>query len=105
MGGLGAVKICNNKCKGKPLPVTDRRGPQGCETSILPDFLDIQLTDCGKVLSVTRRPSLTRGRLLILIFVRGRLDPRDIVQLEELGQLKNQVTSSGIEPDTSRLVA
>jgi hypothetical protein len=31
--------------------------------------------------------------------------PGDIVKLEELGQMKNPVTSMGIEPATFRLVA
>jgi hypothetical protein len=30
-------------------------GPQGCETSRLPHFLDNRLTDGGKVVSLTRR--------------------------------------------------
>jgi hypothetical protein len=31
--------------KGKVIPVTGRGGPQGCETSRLPHFLDNLLTD------------------------------------------------------------
>jgi hypothetical protein len=37
-------------------------------------------------------------------FVRGRVDPRAIVRLEGLGQLKNPMTL-GIEPETFQLVA
>jgi hypothetical protein len=48
---------------------------------------------------------LPLGRFLILISVRGLVDPRAIVRLEGLGQLNNPVTSLGIEPATFRLVA
>jgi hypothetical protein len=42
-------------------------------------------------------------RFMVLIFVTGRVDPRNIVRLKGLGQLKNPMTS-GIEPATFRLV-
>jgi hypothetical protein len=42
---------------------------------------------------------------LVLISVRGRVDARVIVRLKGLGQLKNPMTLSGIEPATFRLVA
>jgi hypothetical protein len=45
----------------------------------------------------TGRPLLP-GRFLVLIYVRGWIDLRTIVRLEGLGQLKNPVTSSGMEP-------
>jgi hypothetical protein len=48
---------------------------------------------------------LPPGRFLVLISVRGRVDPRAIVWLEGLSQLENPMTSSGIEPATFRLVA
>jgi hypothetical protein len=47
---------------------------------------------------------LPSGIFLMLISVRGWVDPRVIVRLEGLGQLKNPMTS-GIEPATFRLIA
>jgi hypothetical protein len=48
---------------------------------------------------------LPPGRFLVLISVRGWVNPRGMVTLEGLGQLKNAVTSSGIKFATFRLVA
>jgi hypothetical protein len=44
-------------------------------------------------------------RFLVLIYVRGRVEPRAIVGLEGLGKLKNPMISSGIEPTNFQLVA
>jgi hypothetical protein len=61
-------------------------------------------TDGGEVVSLTRWPPYTPpGRFLVLISVRGRVYPRVIVQLEELGKLKTP-TSLGLNPTTFRLV-
>jgi hypothetical protein len=48
---------------------------------------------------------LPQGIFLILISVRGSVDPRAIVRMERWGQLKNPMTSSGIETTTFQLVA
>jgi hypothetical protein len=42
----------------------------------LPHFVDIQLTDGGKVVNLTRLPPFTPGRFLVLISVRGCVNPR-----------------------------
>jgi hypothetical protein len=45
------------------MSVTSRGGPEVCETSSLPHFLDYRLTDCGEVVSHTRQavPVTDRG--------------------------------------------
>jgi hypothetical protein len=42
---------------------------------------------------------------MVLISIRGRVDPMVIVRLEGLGKMKNSITSLGIEPATLQLVA
>jgi hypothetical protein len=55
----------------------------------LSHFLDSRLTDGGKVVSLTRRPPFTpEGRFLVLISLRGSVDPRTVMLLEGLGKLK-----------------
>jgi hypothetical protein len=58
-----------------------------------------------RLLVLRARLSLTTGKIMVLISVRGLVDPRTIVRLEGLGQFKNPMTSSGIEPVTLQLVA
>jgi hypothetical protein len=48
--------VCHKK--GKSIPATGRMGPQVCETSRLPHFLDTRLTDGGEVI-LTRQPPFT----------------------------------------------
>jgi hypothetical protein len=69
-----------------------------------PTFSDIRLTDGGKVVSTTRRLLFTPRRFLVLISVRGCVDPRTIVRLEGLGKLKNSPLP-GLEPASFWLVA
>jgi hypothetical protein len=58
-----------------------------CEPSRLPHFLDYWLTDGGEVVSLHAGRPLLLGRFLVLISVRGWVDPRAIVRLEGLSQL------------------
>jgi hypothetical protein len=85
--------MCAMVKKSKVIRVTGRGGPYGCETSRLPHFLHNRLTDCQPYAPAAL---YTPGRFLVLISVRGRVDPRAVVRLEGLGQLKNPVISSGI---------
>jgi hypothetical protein len=78
-----SVYVDVRKGKRKAISVTSHEGPQGCVTSRLPHFLDNRLTDCGEVVSLTRQPPFTPGRFLVLISVRGWVDPRAIVRLED----------------------
>jgi hypothetical protein len=76
---FGIVMLDTNRScllgKGKDIPVTGRGGPQSCERSRLPHYVDKRLTDDGKVVSLTLRPPFTPQffflRLLVLISVRG----------------------------------
>jgi hypothetical protein len=71
----------------------------------LPHFLDIRLTDGGKVVSPICRPPFTPRKIPGTHVCLKLVDPRAVVLLEGLGQLKNPVTSSGIELTTFWLVA
>jgi hypothetical protein len=49
----------NGKKKGIAIHVTGHEGPEGCETSGLPHFLDNRIINGGEVVSPTRRPPFT----------------------------------------------
>jgi hypothetical protein len=86
----------------KANPVTGSGGPKGCETSRLKKFLNDQLTDGGRVVSLICRPSFTPR---IVLGVYEAVDPKAIVPMIRLGQPKNPMTSSGIEPHTFQSAA
>jgi hypothetical protein len=46
-----------------------RGGPNGCETSRLPLFLDSRLTDGGEIVSLTRQPPCTPRNICIFLLV------------------------------------
>jgi hypothetical protein len=48
---------------------------------------------------------LLPGIFLLLVSVRGCVDPRAIIRLERLGQFKNLINSMRIEPDNFRFAA
>jgi hypothetical protein len=48
---------------------------------------------------------LPPGKFLVLISFSGWVDPRAIVRLQGLGQLKYPMTSSGLEPATFQILA
>jgi hypothetical protein len=88
----------------KAFPVTDHGGPQGCDTLRLSHFLENRLRDGREVFNLTVGCPLPPGRLLAHISVIGCVDPWVPKWLEELGQLKNPMTSSGIELATFWLI-
>jgi hypothetical protein len=92
--------------EGNTIPVTCHGGLLGLWDDETPTF-SRQLAhrgwwDCQPYALASFYPP---GRFLVPISVRGWVDPRAIVQLEELEQLKNPMISSGIELVTFQLVA
>jgi hypothetical protein len=49
--------------RGKAITLTGHEGPQGCETSRFPHFLDNRLTDGGEVISLTCLPPITPRKI------------------------------------------
>jgi len=69
--------------KGKAVPLQTWSGPECSRKLRFPDFMTTA-QDGGKVVSLTHRPPLPQEIHIVLISVRGCVDPRAIAQPEGL---------------------
>jgi hypothetical protein len=102
-------KSCVKAKKSKGILVTGREDLWGCMMLRIPHCLDNQWTDGGKVVNPAHRPRFTPQNiiflLLVLISVRGRVNPKAVVELEGLDKLKKFIYLNGSQthdhPDCS----
>jgi hypothetical protein len=90
--------------KGKAFPLQAWSGPEGSRKLRFPDVMTTA-QDGGNFVRLKHRPPLPQEVHLVLISVRGWVDPRAIVRPEGICHWKIPMTSSGIEHPTDRFVA
>jgi hypothetical protein len=90
----GYVKLCCAEILlyNKALPVTGRGDLLGCEMLRIPHFLDIRLTDGGKVVSPTHQPHFTPQKpyffnVSCTHFCQRLSKPQGLVRPEGLGKI------------------
>jgi len=91
--------------KGKAIPLQAWTGPEGSRKLRLPDFKTIGTWKAVRLSALRTGHLYPQEIFLVLISVRGWVNPRAIMWPEGLCQWKSPMTPSGIEPATFRLVA
>jgi hypothetical protein len=101
--------VIDNWCfmliKGKAIPCTALDGPWGFQEAVAPRFQDIRHMKVVKLSDIVPAAFATQEIFMVLISVRGWVNPRVIVRPEGLCHWKIPVTTSIIEPAAFRFVA
>jgi hypothetical protein len=91
---MKAIIVAINPSYNQAIPVTGHWEPSACETSRLPHFLGNWIIYGGYVVSLTRRQIALYLQEGSWYSYRDWVDPKAIVLLEGLDQMKNPVISS-----------